>query len=165
MQIIAAPSLPNYQSDILRLTTGSSVTAEGVVVDSPGGGQRFELRAVSILVHAYAPADYPLQKKRHTFEYLRTIAHLRARTNALGAIGRVRASLSYAVHRFFNERGFSWVHTPIITASDCEGAGEMFRVSTLDPASPPRTPEGAVDFTARLFRKTRGPVGVRAARS
>lgn len=152
-QVIALPSLPNYQADILRLTTGSSITVEGMVVESPGKGQRFEVRAKNIVVHGYAPSDYPLQKKRHTFEYLREIAHLRPRTNSLGAVGRLRSELSFAAHRFFHERGFYYIHTPIITASDCEGAGAMFRVSTLDAENPPRDKKGGVDFSKDFFGK------------
>jgi asparaginyl-tRNA synthetase len=155
-QVIALPSLPNYTTEILRLTTGSSITVEGSVEDSPGKGQKFEIKAKTIVVHGYAPSDYPLQKKRHSFEYLREIAHLRPRTNALGAIGRLRSDMSYAVHRFFHERGFYYVHTPIITASDCEGAGAMFRVSALDPEKPPRNAQGNIDFTKDFFGKPAG---------
>lgn len=151
LQVVALANLPNYQNDILTLTTGSSVSIEGLVVDSPGEGQRFELHAQKVAVLGLAPSDYPLQKKRHTFEYLREIAHLRPRTNALGAIARMRSSLSYAVHRYFHDHGFYYVHTPIITASDCEGAGSMFRVSTLDPENPPRNESGNVDFTKDFF--------------
>jgi asparaginyl-tRNA synthetase len=129
---------------------------EGAVVDSPGKGQRFEIQARRIIVHGYAPPDYPLQKKRHSFEYLREIAHLRPRTNALGAVGRLRSELSFAAHRFFHERGFYYVHTPIITASDCEGAGAMFRVSTLDVGNPPRDVQGRVDFTKDFFARPAG---------
>ncbi len=153
LQVIALPALVNYRTEVQNLTTGSSVTVEGLLKDSPGREQRFEIQAERIVVHSCAPPDYPLQKKRHSFEYLREIAHLRPRTNALGAIARLRSSLSFAVHRFFNERGFSWVHTPIITASDCEGAGAMFRVSTLDPEAPPRTGDGLVDFSRDFFGK------------
>ena len=155
-QIIALPSLPNYQAEILRLATGSSISVEGTVVDSPGKGQRFEIQARGIVVYGYAPPDYPLQKKRHSFEYLREIAHLRPRTNALGAVGRLRSELSFAAHRFFHERGFYYVHTPIITASDCEGAGAMFRVSTLDAENPPRDKEGRVDFSKDFFARPAG---------
>jgi asparaginyl-tRNA synthetase len=156
LQIIALPVLANYQAEVQNLTTGSSITVEGLLKDSPGKEQRFEIQAERIVVHSYAPPDYPLQKKRHSFEYLREIAHLRPRTNALGAIARLRSSLSFAIHRFFNERGFSWVHTPIITASDCEGAGAMFRVSTLDPEAPPRTESGEIDFSKDFFGKRTG---------
>jgi len=151
LQVIADASLPNYASEVVKLTTGSSVTVEGEVVESPGEGQAYELRASGVRVHQIAPGDYPLQKKRHSFEFLREIAHLRPRTNSLGAVARVRSSLSYAVHTFFNERGFQYVHTPIITASDCEGAGEMFRVTALDLENLPRGPDGKVDFTRDFF--------------
>jgi asparaginyl-tRNA synthetase len=153
VQVIALPSLSNYQADIVKLTTGSSVTVEGAVVASPAQGQRYELQGSAIFVHGFAPADYPLQKKRHSFEYLREIAHLRPRTNTLGAVARLRNSLSFAIHRFFQERGFFYVHTPIITASDCEGAGAMFRVSTLDPETAARNERGAIDFTKDFFGK------------
>ncbi len=156
LQIIAMPTLPNYRDDVTNLTTGSSITVEGLLKDSPGREQRFEILAERVTVHSFAPTDYPLQKKRHSFEYLREIAHLRPRTNAIAAIARLRSSLSFAIHRFFNERGFFWVHTPVITASDCEGAGAMFRVSTLDPETPPRTPAGSVDFSKDFFGKRAG---------
>ena len=155
-QIIALPSLSNYSTEILRLTTGSSITVEGTVVDSPGKGQKYEVRAKAIAVHDIAPSDYPLQKKRHSFEFLRGIAHLRPRTNALGAVARLRSDMSFAAHRFFRERGFYCIHTPIITASDCEGAGAMFRVSALDPEKPPRNGDGNVDFTKDFFGKPAG---------
>jgi asparaginyl-tRNA synthetase len=153
LQIIALSTLANYQAEVQNLTTGSSIMVEGLLKDSPGKEQRFEIEAERIVVYSYAAPDYPLQKKRHSFEYLREIAHLRPRTNAFGAIARLRSSLSFAIHRFFNERGFSWVHTPIITASDCEGAGAMFRVSTLDPEAPPRTGDGGIDFSKDFFGK------------
>ncbi|MBD3393773.1 MAG: asparagine--tRNA ligase [Chitinivibrionales bacterium] len=153
LQVIADPSLQNYQAEVTKLATGSSVTVEGIVADSPGKGQKYELRASRLAVYGYAPSDYPLQKKRHSFEFLREIAHLRPRTNALGAVSRIRSSLSYAVHTFFWERGFKYVHTPIITASDCEGAGEMFRVTALDMENVPRNEEGGVDYTRDFFGK------------
>jgi asparaginyl-tRNA synthetase len=156
LQVVAPASLANYMAGINRLTTGSSVTVEGTVALSPGKGQRYELQATLVEVHGLAPADYPLQKKRHTFEYLREIAHLRPRTNALGAVARIRSSLSYAIHCFFQERGFFYVHTPIITASDCEGAGEMFHVTSLDMEKPPRNEHGAIDYTQDFFGKQAG---------
>lgn len=151
LQVVALANLPNYSDEILALTTGSSISIEGTIVDSPGEGQRFEMHAQKVIVFGLAPSDYPLQKKRHSFEYLREIAHLRPRTNALGAVARVRSSLSFAVHRYFHEHGFFYIHTPIITASDCEGAGSMFRVSTLDPENPPRNDLGKIDFTKDFF--------------
>ena len=151
LQVVADGTLPDYATVVVALTTGSSVTIRGELVESGGGRQRLELRAASVEVHATAPADYPLQKKRHSFEFLRERAHLRPRTNVMGAVLRVRSALSFAVHRFFRERGFFYVHTPIITTSDCEGAGEMFRVTTIDPHHPPRTADGQVDYAQDFF--------------
>jgi len=151
LQVVADASMRHYTETVAKLTTGSSVTVEGVVVDSPGKGQKYELRAQSVFVHGLAPSDYPLQKKHHSFEFLRQNAHLRPRTNSMGAVARVRSSLSYAVHTFFYERGFQYVHTPIITASDCEGAGEMFKVTTLDLDNVPRGEDGTVDFSKDFF--------------
>jgi len=151
LQIIADSTISGYRERMHQCTTGSSVTVEGKVRASEGKGQQFELQAASIIVHGSAPAEYPLQKKRHSFEYLREMAHLRPRTNSIGAVSRLRSGLSFAVHSFFKENGFFHIHTPIITASDCEGAGEMFRVSTLDSENPPRTEEGAVDFSKDFF--------------
>lgn len=152
LQIIASSEIQNY-SDVQKITTGSSIIVHGTVKDSPGQGQRFELHADKVEILGLAPQDYPLQKKRHSFEYLREIAHLRPRTNALGAVTRIRSSLSYAVHTFFQERGFCYVHTPIITTSDCEGAGAMFRVSTLDPEKLPKDSNGKIDFSKDFFGK------------
>ncbi|MBN1757469.1 MAG: asparagine--tRNA ligase [Chitinispirillaceae bacterium] len=153
LQIIAANALPDYAETVHSLTTGSSVTIEGDVRISEGKGQKFELIATSITPLGIAPPDYPLQKKRHTFEYLREIAHLRPRTNSIGAVMRLRSGLSFAVHSFFREQGFYYVHTPIITTSDCEGAGEMFHVTTLDINNPPRTEEGGIDYSNDFFGK------------
>jgi asparaginyl-tRNA synthetase len=153
LQVIADTALPNYTKDIGRLTTGSAVRCEGTLKESPGGKQALELHATVVCVYSFAPADYPLQKKHHSFEFLRQIAHLRPRTNSLGAIARMRSSLSFAIHCFFQERGFAYVHTPIITTSDCEGAGEMFKVTTLDLANVPKDSAGAVDFTKDFFGK------------
>jgi asparaginyl-tRNA synthetase len=151
IQVIADSELPHYQDRIASLTTGAAVIVTGEFVDSPGKGQRFEIHAQGVTLVGPAPDDYPLQKKRHSFEYLRTIAHLRPRTNTIGAVWRVRNAAARAIHDFFQERGFVWLHTPVITASDCEGAGEMFRVSSLDPAKPPRIQDGEVDFTQDFF--------------
>lgn len=138
LQIIAGNTLANYAEEVCRLVTGCSLRAEGVLVASPGEKQAVELKAVAIEVYGWAdPETYPLQKKRHSFEFLRTIAHLRPRTNSLAAVARVRGQLTFAIHDFFRQRGFLPVHTPIITGSDCEGAGEMFQVTTLDLAQPP----------------------------
>jgi asparaginyl-tRNA synthetase len=151
LQVVAPPELTNFESDVRRIGTGWAVDVEGELVDSPGKGQRFELRANLVEIVGETGADYPLQKKRHSFEFLREIAHLRPRTNTIGAVLRVRNAATHAVHSFFQERGFVQLHTPIITASDCEGAGEMFRVSMLDPASPPRGDGGEVDFSQDFF--------------
>jgi asparaginyl-tRNA synthetase len=132
LQVIADAVLPNYDSAIIHLRTGASVEIVGALVASQGGGQAWEIQAAEVIVHGHAEEDFPLQKKGHTLEFLRSIAHLRPRSNLFGAVFRVRSRMAYAIHRFFQERGFVYVHTPIITASDCEGAGEMFRVTTLD---------------------------------
>lgn len=153
LQVIVDNSVENYETDVLKLTTGSSVSVEGILAESPGKGQKVELQAKKVTVYGVAPEDYPLQKKRHSFEYLREIAHLRPRTNTIGAVTRIRNSLSYAIHTFFHERGYFYIHTPIITASDCEGAGEMFKVSTLDFADMPKKENGDVDFTGDFFGK------------
>jgi asparaginyl-tRNA synthetase len=153
LQVVAPSSLPNYDSEITRLGAGCSVIATGELVASQGQGQNVELKATSIEVVGWVdePETYPMQPKRHTMEYLREVAHLRSRTNVIGAATRVRNCLAQAVHRFYHEHGFYWIHTPIITASDAEGAGEMFRVSTLDLANLPRTPEGKIDFSQDFF--------------
>ncbi len=152
IQIIANNNLSNYE-DIKKLSTGSSVAIKGALIRSQGGNQEYEIAAEEIEVYSLAPDDYPLQKKKHTDEYLRTIAHLRPRTNKYGAAFRVRSELSYAIHKFFNRRGFRYVHTPLITGSDCEGAGEMFRVTTLDMTNPPRLPNGNIDYSKDFFGK------------
>ena len=153
IQAVVPGTLGNYESQLAHVTTGSSVRVRGTLVDSPGQGQKYELQASEVFVYGMAPSDYPLQKKKHSLEYLREIAHLRPRTNTIGAVARLRNSLSYAVHSFFQERGFFYVHTPIITASDCEGAGEMFRVSTLDIDNPPRVEGGGIDYGKDFFGK------------
>ena len=154
VQIIAESSLPNYESEVLRLSAGCSVTVRGEVKPSGGAGQATEVLASEIIVHGWAdPADYPLQKKRHSLEKLREWAHLRPRTNTMGAVMRVRNRMCRSIHDFFQDEGFLYIQTPIITASDCEGAGAMFRVSTLDPANPPRTPQGAVDYAQDFFNR------------
>ena len=132
LQIICQDTMPQYAEMLPHLTTGSSIIAGGMLVPSPGQGQHVELQASQIQLLGKAAADeYPLQKKRHSFEFLREIAHLRPRTNTFGAITRVRSAMSFAIHRFFQEKGFLYIHTPIITTSDCEGAGKMFQVTTL----------------------------------
>jgi len=154
IQIIADAKLPNYESEVKQLTPGCSVTIRGEVKASGGKGQATEVHATEVTVHGWAdPEAYPLQKKRHSFEKLREWAHLRPRTNTFGAVARVRNRLSRSIHEFFQEEGFLYLHTPIITASDCEGAGEMFRVTAIDPAAPPRTPAGDVDYAQDFFQR------------
>ena len=155
VQAVVNNSLNNYQDEVLRLTTGCSVAITGKVVESPGEGQSFEIQATAVEVIGWVddPDTYPMAAKRHSIEYLREVAHLRPRTNLIGAVARVRHTLAQALHRFFNEQGFFWVSTPLITASDTEGAGEMFRVSTLDLENLPRTPEGKVNFDEDFFGK------------
>lgn len=155
LQAVVNNSLPNYQDEVLRLTTGCSIEVTGTVVASPGEGQSFELQATAIKVVGWVddPDTYPMAAKRHSIEYLREVAHLRPRTNLIGAVARVRNTLSQAIHRFYHENGYFWVSTPLITASDTEGAGEMFRVSTLDMQNLPRTDKGEVDFSEDFFGK------------
>ncbi len=151
LQVVASRELENFDDEVRRVGTGWALEVEGELVDSPGKGQRFELRADRLEVVGETGDDYPLQKKRHSFEFLRSIAHLRPRTNTIGAVLRVRNAAAAAVHEFFQDRGFVQLHTPIITASDCEGAGELFRVSTLDPARPPNGQDGRPDFSRDFF--------------
>lgn len=153
IQVLAGSDLPEYSTAVLEAHTGAAVEIEGDLVESPGKGQRLEVKARKVrLVGSCSATDYPLQKKRHTNEFLRTIAHLRPRTNTFGAVFRVRHACSFAIHQFFHERGFVHLHTPIITTSDCEGAGKMFRVTTLDPAEPPRVAGStAVDYSQDFF--------------
>ncbi|WP_313619293.1 asparagine--tRNA ligase, partial [Pantoea septica] len=155
VQAVVNNSLNNYQDEVLHLTTGCSVIVTGTVVASPGQGQAFEIQATRVEVTGWVddPDTYPMAAKRHSIEYLREVAHLRPRTNLIGAVARVRHTLAQALHRFFHENGYFWVSTPLITASDTEGAGEMFRVSTLDLENLPRTPQGAVDFNEDFFGK------------
>ena len=154
MQVVADGDLPNYESEILKLNIGSSARITGELVESPGKGQRVEVKATNVEVFGFADSEsYPLQKKRMSFEALRDIAHLRPRTNTIGAAARVRNELTYATHRFFQERDFLYLHTPLITTSDAEGAGAMFRVTMIDPAAPPRTAEGTVDYSEDFFGK------------
>src|SRR3954449_12255196 len=153
VQVVVPGELPNYESQVKHLHTGVSVVVEGEVKASPAKGQATEVLASRVELVGDAPAEtYPLQKKGHTFEFLRTIAHLRPRTNTFGAIARLRNAVSRSIHDFFQEQGFLYVHTPIITASDCEGAGALFRVTTIDPDKPPRT-EGGVDYTKDFFHR------------
>lgn len=153
IQVVAPGELGNYEAEILKLTAGCSVIVSGELVASQGKGQSVEIQAKQIEVCGWVddPDTYPIAKKRHSFEYLRTVAHLRPRTNTFGAITRVRTVLANAVHRYFYERGFQWINSPLITASDCEGAGEMFRVSTLDLMNLPRSENGGIDFSEDFF--------------
>ena len=152
LQVIADGSLANYESEVLRLHTGAAITVAGELVESPGKGQPVEVRARSLVVHGYAdPEAYPIQKKQITYERLRELAHLRPRTNTFGAVARVRNALAHATHRFFQERDFLYLHAPIITASDAEGAGQMFRVTTLDLEALPRDDEGRIDWSQDFF--------------
>lgn len=153
IQAVVPGELSNYQDEVLQLTAGCSVVVRGELVASQGKGQSVEIQAdqVEVLGWVDDPESYPVAKKRHTFEYLRSVAHLRPRTNTFGAITRVRTVLANAVHRYFFERGFQWINTPLITASDCEGAGELFRVSTLDMVNPPRLDDGSIDFNEDFF--------------
>lgn len=158
VQVIVDASVANYETEVKHLTAGSSVTIDGLVKASPAKGQPTEVQATQVIVHGGADAEgYPLQKKHHTFEFLRTIAHLRPRTNTFGAVTRVRNRVSQSIHQFFQEQGFYYIHTPIITASDCEGAGEMFKVTTLDLEKLPKRAEsgqsGTVDYTQDFFNR------------
>lgn len=152
LQVVYSDSLANF-SEAAKLGVGSAVVVTGTIVATPDAKQPFELQAEELFVEGASTPDYPLQKKRHTFEYLRTITHLRPRTNTFQAVFRVRSVIAYAIHRFFQERGFVYVHTPIITASDCEGAGEMFQVTTLDVNDLPKNDDGSIDFTKDFFNK------------
>ncbi len=153
VQVVAPNTLPNYTDEVLHLTAGCAVEATGTIVPSPAKGQPFEMQASAIKVIGWVedPDSYPIQPKPHTFEFLREVAHLRPRTNVIGAVTRVRHTIAQSIHGFFHEHGFFWVNTPIITASDAEGAGELFRVSTLDLTNLPRTPQGKIDFTQDFF--------------
>src|SRR5215813_10107728 len=153
VQVVAPSSLPNYADEVQRLTAGCAVEATGSIVPSPAKGQPFEMQASAIRVIGWVedPDHYPIQPKPHSLEFLREVAHLRPRTNVIAATTRVRHTLAQAIHRFFDQNNFFWVNTPIITAADAEGAGALFRVSTLDLVNPPRTPQGKVDFAQDFF--------------
>jgi len=155
IQAIVSSDIENYQSDVLKLTTGCAVKVTGILVESPGKGQSFEIQATELEVYGFVedPDTYPMAAKRHSIEFLREQAHLRARTNIGGAVTRVRNTLAQAVHRFLHSKGYFWISTPLITGSDCEGAGEMFRVSTLDMENLPRTDKGEVDYKQDFFGK------------
>lgn len=153
IQVVAAAALENYSEEILRLTTGCSIECTGILVESQGRGQAFEVQAERVEVPGWVedPDTYPIQPKQHSFEFLRDVGHLRPRTNTFGAMTRVRNAAAQAIHRYFHEHGYYWINTPIITGSDAEGAGHMFRVSTLDVVNPPKTESGQVDFSKDFF--------------
>ncbi len=155
IQVVAPNTLANYESEIVRLTAGCSLRCTGILVASQGKGQSFEIQASSVEVLGFVddPETYPVQPKPHSMEFLREVAHLRPRTNTFGAVSRIRHCIAQAIHRYFHERGFFWVNTPIVTASDCEGAGQMFRVSTLDLMNLPKTDKGAIDWHQDFFGK------------
>lgn len=152
LQVVYSDGLPNFE-ELAKLNVGSALVVTGTIVATPEAKQPFEMQAREAVVEGVSSADYPLQKKRHSFEYLRTIPHLRARTNTFQAVFRVRSLIAYAIHNFFQERGFVYVHTPLITGSDCEGAGEMFQVTTMDLANVPKKEDGSVDFAQDFFGK------------
>src|SRR5690554_6780266 len=155
IQVLAPNELPNYEDEILKLTAGCAIEVTGELVASKGKGQSVEIQASDVKVVGWVddPDTYPMAPKRHSMEHLRANAHLRPRTNLIGAVTRVRHRLAMSTHRYFDEQGFYWIHTPIITASDAEGAEEMFRVSTLDMANPPKLANGEVDFSQDFFGK------------
>ena len=152
LQVVYHDTMENFQ-EIAKVGAGAALIAEGTLVATPEARQKFELQADSVVIEGSSPSDYPLQKKRHTLEYLRTMTHLRPRTNTFQAVFRVRSLIAYAIHRFFQERDFVYVHTPIITGSDAEGAGEMFQVTTLDLQKLPQNEDGSIDYTQDFFRK------------
>jgi len=152
LQVVFDDKLDNF-SEVRKLNVGSALRVTGTVVETPQAKQPYEIHAAQIIVEGASVPEYPLQKKRHSFEYLRTIAHLRPRTNTFSAVFRIRSVLSHAIHKFFQDRGFVYVHTPIITTSDCEGAGAMFQVTTLDLVNPPKTPSGEIDYSEDFFGK------------
>ena len=146
LQIVYSDKLENFDK-ISKLNVGSAIIVKGIVVATPEAKQPFEMQAAEVWVEGASTADYPLQKKRHSFEYLRTISHLRPRTNTFQAVFRVRSLIAYAIHTFFMERGFVYVHTPLITGSDCEGAGEMFQVTTMNLDDIPKNEDGSIDYS------------------
>ena len=152
IQVVYSDALGNF-ADINKLNVGAALIVKGTLVPTPQAKQPFEIQAAEVVIEGESSADYPLQKKRHTFEYLRTISHLRPRTNTFEAVFRVRSLVAYAIHKFFQERDFVYVHTPLITGSDCEGAGEMFQVTTMDLNNVPKTEDGKVDFSKDFFNK------------
>ncbi|MBR6462666.1 asparagine--tRNA ligase, partial [bacterium] len=154
IQAVVPNTLPNYESEILKLTTGASVAVRGKAIAAEGRKQSVEIQAEEVKVYGFAdPTEYPLFKQRMSVEYLRDIAHLRPRTNIIGAMERVRNCAAMAIHEFFQSRGFVWVHTPLITTADCEGAGQMFKVTTMDLNALPKTEDGAIDYKEDFFGK------------
>lgn len=153
IQVVVSPDSTAGHDLVPDAKTGASVRVSGILVESPGKGQRYEVQASSLEIIGESDESFPIQKKRHTFEYLRTISHLRMRSNTFGGVFRVRSRLAFGIHKFFNDRNFMYVHTPIITSSDCEGAGQMFKVSTLDLENLPRTEENKIDFSSDFFGK------------
>ena len=151
--VIESDKLGNY-AELSKLNVGAALTVTGILELTPGAKQPMEIKATDVVIEGASTPDYPLQKKRHSFEYLRTVAHLRPRTNTFAAVFRVRSMIAYAIHQFFQERGFVYVHTPIVTGSDCEGAGEMFRVTTLDMDNLPKNEDGTVDYSQDFFGKS-----------
>ena len=156
IQVVYEEDKVNNFKEINKLNVGSAVSVIGNILLTPDAKQPFEMHATEVIIEGESTPDYPLQKKRHSLEYLRTIAHLRPRTNTFSAAFRVRSAAAFAIHQFFQSRGFVYVHTPLITGSDCEGAGEMFRVTTLDPSNPPRNEDGTGDFSQDFFGKATG---------
>ncbi len=153
LQVVLEQSELENFAEVVKLNVGSAIVVRGNIVLTPDAKQPFEVHALSVEIEGISPPDYPLQKKRHSLEFLRSIAHLRPRTNTFAAVFRVRSVAAFAIHRFFNEQGFVYAHTPLITGSDCEGAGEMFRVTTLDPKAPPLNEDGSVDYAQDFFGK------------
>lgn len=153
IQVVISPETTRSHECVPEAKTGAAVRVSGILVDSPGKGQHYEVQATSLEIVGPSDESFPLQKKRHTFEYLRTISHLRVRSNTFGGVFRIRSRLAFAIHKFYNDRGFMYVHSPIITASDCEGAGQMFKVTTLDIDNPPRNSENKIDYTVDFFGK------------
>ena len=152
LQVVYNDTMENF-AEITKLNVGTAIVVKGTLVATPQAKQPFEIQATEVVVEGASTPDYPLQKKRHSIEYLRTIAHLRPRTNTFQAVFRVRSLAAYAIHKFFQDRGFVYVNTPLITGSDCEGAGEMFRVTTLDMENQPKNEEGTVDYSQDFFGK------------
>ena len=146
LQVVYHDTMENF-AEISKVNVGAALIVKGTLIETPDAKQPFELQADEVTIEGASTSDYPLQKKRHTLEFLRTMTHLRPRTNTFQAVFRVRSLISYAIHKFFQERGFVYVHTPLITGSDCEGAGEMFQVTTMDLNNPPRKEDGSIDFS------------------